>query len=115
MSFLNQEKVTSFPGGRRAFEIYKARKDRSGSNDRGNESNIIPSKLSSQLAAIVDAQTCSGGKVPATLTDIFDLKLGQSELAANRLVELESEKNRAVDHVSKQESEQVKWNAKVLP
>lgn len=55
------------------------------------------------------------GKVPATLTYILRSASGQLESAASRLAELESGNDKVVDHVPKRESEQVKWNARVMP
>lgn len=52
--------------------------------------------------------------MPTTLTGLFDLVMVQFELGTSRLVELQGEKNKAVDHVSELECEQVKLNAKVL-
>lgn len=114
MSLLSPAKATSSADGREAFETYKARKDESGSNNDGNQPDVIPSEISSLSAAIFDTQTCFGGKVPTILTDILDLASGQSGSAANHLAELQSEKNRAVSHVSNVGSEQVEWIAKVL-
>lgn len=47
----------------------------------------------------MDAQTCLVGRVMATLSDVFDLTLSQFGVAANCPTELESEKDRAVDHI----------------
>lgn len=64
----------------------------------------MPSKFSSQFAAIVDVQTRIGDKVSPTWTDVFDLALGQAESATSRLVELEDAKNKAVDLFSELKS-----------
>lgn len=58
--------------GRRAFEVHKARKNGPRSSVGGVELEVISSKFSLQFAAIVDAQTCLGGKVPKTSTDMFN-------------------------------------------
>lgn len=104
-------------GGRQAFNVYKAKKDGSGSNSGrnggDNGSEVIRSKLLSQLPAIVYVQTRIDGNGPATLTDIFDLAFGQSESAARLLAALESEKNQAVDRVSEFESERAKLKLEV--
>lgn len=105
---LDQEKVTSFGDRRRAIEIWIARKNGCGSNVTGNESELIPSKFSSRLAAIADAQTRLGGQMSAKFTNLLNLALRWSESAANRLAEPERGKESAIDHVSKVRSELVK-------
>lgn len=90
MSLGEWERTTSLAEGRRAFEVYKADKNGYGSNISGNggdnELGPIPPKLSSQFVAIVDTQTRLGDRMPATLTDVFELVLGQSQSATSHLV-----------------------------
>lgn len=92
------------------LEICMARKYGSRCKAGGIKSGVIPSNFSLQSAVIFGVQTCLVGKVPMTLTDIFDLALGQFESVANCPSTLKRAKDRPVDHVSKLESEQVKWN-----
>lgn len=66
--------------GLRACEVFNAKKDWSGrkfdGNGSDNGSEVIPSIFSSQFVATGDVQARICGKVPATLTDTFDLASG---------------------------------------
>lgn len=53
------------------------------------------------MAAIAEVPTHLEGKMLANLTGIIDLALSQSESATSRPVELEGEKDEAVDDESK--------------
>lgn len=116
VSLCDQKKTTSLAEGRRAFKIYKAKKDGSESivGGQGGDSGleVIPPNFSSEAAAVFNSQTRLGGKVPAVLADGSDIALRRSELAASRLDEWKAEKNKAVDHALDFESEQVQLNAK---
>lgn len=70
--------MTGLADGQQALEVYKAEKLGSGNNVGGNESETFSSKFSSQLTAIVDAQTRLGGKVPVAIPDILNLAVSHS-------------------------------------
>lgn len=60
----------------------------------------ISSKFPSQLAAIVDAQTHHGIKVPAALSNALNLTLGQSKATEPRLEKLEHERDKVAARAS---------------
>lgn len=47
VSLCEQEKTTSLTDGRQSIEVYKAKKNGPANNVGGNDSEVIPSKLSS--------------------------------------------------------------------
>lgn len=77
----DQEKATSLAFCRRAFKIYKPRKETSGTYVGEEMTVVFPSNVSSELTAIVDVQSGFRGEVPVTSADVFILKLRQSGLA----------------------------------
>lgn len=103
--------------GQESIEVPKTRKGGSASSIGGNgsrdEAEVISSMFTSQFAATVNTQTVTGGMRPATLIAIFNLTLGQTDSAVSLPVELQDEKDMAVDCIPERESEQVEVKANV--
>lgn len=57
-----------------------------------------------KFAAIAEAQTCLGDKVPEIVTDALALAPDQSVIAAVRLKKLDEKRKKSSDHVSRLES-----------
>lgn len=117
MFLYDPERTTRLTKGRRAFEVYRTKRNGPGSNVGGNcGDNMLgdnPLKFSSQFAVIVYMQTRLGGKVLKALTDVFDLALGRSESSARRPVVLSTETDKAIDYILELESERVELKPEV--